>query len=329
MRNFCTYFDHRYVPRALALYESFRRLGLEFRLFALCMDEISFAELNKAGRPGLIPIAVEDFERGDTALQEAKQNRSHAEYFFTCTPSLCLYVLRRFSEVELLTYLDADLYFYSSPEPLFAELGSASIGIVEHRYSPRSRHYVKYGIYNVGWLSFRADPAGFACIQWWRERCLEWCYDRLEGNRFADQKYLDDWPTRFVGVRVLRHKGANVACWNLVTNQVLWRKEQVWIDEQPLIFFHFTGVKEIRPYLYQTGLAVHRILPNWTVRQYIFGPYIHHLKQLSLGRDPTGKQRLSPDKRFRSLLGTLRNVARLLRRILCWDYLFVFGRRVY
>lgn len=329
MRYFCTYFDHRYVPRARALCESLRCHGVEFQMFALCMDEIARNELDRTAVPGLIPISLEDFERGDTALLEAKQGRSRAEYFFTCTPSLCLYVLRQFPKVELVTYLDADLYFYSSPEPLFSELGSASVGIIAHRYALRSRHHVKYGIYNVGWLNFRRDSAGLACLQWWRERCLDWCYDRLEGDRFADQKYLDDWPTRFAGVRVLHHKGANVACWNVAAYQISWRGQQVWIDEQPLIFFHFTGVKEIRPYLYQTGLAVHFVFPNWTVRQHIFGPYIHHLKFLSSGRNPTAKQRPSSDKRFPSLLGLLRNTGRSMRRLVCWDYLFVIGRRVY
>lgn len=329
MRYFCTYFDHRYVPRAVALYESLSLQGLEFRMFALCMDKIAFDQLVEAGRPGLIPISVEDFERGDAALLAAKQNRSRAEYFFTCTPSLCLYVLSQFPEVDLLTYLDADLYFYSSPEPLFAELGSASVGLIAHRYAPRSQRYIKYGIYNVGWLNFRRDAAGLSCLQWWRERCIEWCYDRLEGDRFADQKYLDEWPARFSGVRVLQHKGGNVACWNLAAYKVSWCELQVWIDEQPLIFFHFTGVKEIRPYLYQTGLAVHAVFPDWIVRQRIFGPYIHHLKRLSSGRNPTAKQRLSPDKQFPSFLGVLRNTGRRLRRLVCWDYLFVLGGRVY
>ena len=328
MIDFCTYFDHRYLPRALALYHSLAKHCPGFRLFALCMDDITHAELRRAALPNLVLIEQADFERGDTALLEAKQNRSRAEYFFTCTSSLCLFVLKKNPEVRLLTYLDADLFFFSNPQPIFDELGDASIGIIEHRYAPRSRRYLKYGIYNVGWLNFRRDEAGLKCLEWWREQCLEWCYDSLEGDRFADQKYLDDWPARFLRVRVLQHKGANLACWNVANYLIRFAQGKVWADEQPLIFFHFTGVKEIKPYLYQAGLAAHFVAPRRTLRRYIFGPYIQVLKTMSDGRDPTAKQRPSADSRSASWAARTRNLARFFRRLLWRDYLFIVNGRV-
>ena len=56
-------------------------------------------------------ISLEEFETGDDRLYEAKQNRSKVEYYWTCTSSLLLYVLRRRPEITLLTYLDSDLFF--------------------------------------------------------------------------------------------------------------------------------------------------------------------------------------------------------------------------
>lgn len=40
-------------------------------------------------------------------------------------------------EIAFITYLDADLMFYSHVQPLFDEIGDASIAIIEHRFSPR------------------------------------------------------------------------------------------------------------------------------------------------------------------------------------------------
>ncbi len=82
-------------------------------------------------------------------------------------------------------YLDADLYFFAPPSKVRAEEGQASVGIVPHRYAPEQAHLLQYGRYNVGWVSFKNDATGRACLEWWRERCIEWCFDRVEKGRFC------------------------------------------------------------------------------------------------------------------------------------------------
>ena len=135
---------------------------------------------------------------------------------FTCTPSLPLFVLRREAAVDAITYLDADLFFFSDPA---AAVRGDRLQLGGNHPAPfpggERAAFERYGIFNVGWLTFRRNDAALACLTWWRERCLEWCFDREEPSRFADQKYLDDWPSRFEDVHVVRHKGANVASWNL------------------------------------------------------------------------------------------------------------------
>ena len=73
-------------------------------------------------------------------------------------------------------------------------LNDRSVLIVEHRFPQGQGDPASYGTYNVGILGFRNDAAGRACLQWWRERCLEWCYDRVEAGKYADQKYRN-FPT--------------------------------------------------------------------------------------------------------------------------------------
>ena len=41
----------------------------------------------------------------------------------------------KFKDINLITYLDADLLFYSSFEPIFNEIGNSSIAIIEHRFA--------------------------------------------------------------------------------------------------------------------------------------------------------------------------------------------------
>ena len=137
------------------------------------------------------------------------------EYYFTLTPSLPLYIFNHFGEVDLITYLDSDLYFFSDPKPIYDEIRTSSIAIIGHRFSSNLRHLDERGVYNVGWMSFRRDKNALDCLEWYRERCIEWCYDRVEEYRYADQKYLDKFPKLFNEVHIIQCKGANLAPWNI------------------------------------------------------------------------------------------------------------------
>jgi hypothetical protein len=277
MYDFCTYFDVNYLPRGLALYESLREHCPPFRLWILCLDDACCQALARQNLPyvELIPLAA--LELADPELAAVKPTRSRVEYYFTCTPALAWYILNQAPGVEMVTYLDADLFFFSTPMPVFDEIADASVAIIGHRLSPYLRQLEAHGIYNVGWVSFRRDESGLACLRWWRERCLEWCYDRVEDERFADQKYLNDWPTRFDRVVVLQHKGANLALWNVSNYNLTWNGQRISVDGQPLIFFHFHELKRVRSWLYNLNLSRYRVKPTAMVRRRIYAPYLRRL----------------------------------------------------
>ncbi len=293
MRFFCTYFDSNYLPRGLALYRSLQMHCPDFRLLVLCMDDSSRDVIDRLNLPGVHTISMGEFERNDEPLQRARDDRSRIEYYFTCTPSLPLYVFRNWSEVALLTYLDADLFFFGNPEPLFDELGQGSIGMTAHRFTDSLKDRERYGIYNVGWLTFRNDEHGIACLTWWRERCLEWCFDREEDGRFADQKYLDDWPVRFGNVVVLQHKGANLAPWNLNNYHVRYsRSDGVAVDGQPLIFFHFHGLRQANRWVFDPGWKEYGVNESKSIRAGIYVPYLRTL--FATSRKLLGSTRPNP-----------------------------------
>jgi len=223
---------------------------------------------------------LRDFEKGDEELLSAKNNRSQIEYYFTCTPSLPIYIFRNHSEVDVITYLDADLFFFSNPSPIYDELGDNSILIVGHRFPPRLKDMESHGIYNVGLLSFRKDANGLQCINWWRQRCLDWCYDRVENGKFADQKYLDDWPTRFPGIVVLQHKGAGLAPWNVANYSFSLKNGMVNIDSQPLVYFHFHTFKQISRLLYDPNFKTYKVHSNFMLKKNIYTPYIRQLNKI-------------------------------------------------
>ena len=247
-RRFCTLFDLSYLPRGLVMYRSLLEVMPDASLTVLCMDEATKRALDELRAPGLATLGIDDLERHDGGLASVRDDRTRAEYCWTSTPALCRYLLEHESELATVTYLDADLMFWSSPEPLFAELGDASVQIVPHRYAPQwAIQEASHGIYNVEWLTFRRDARGVAVLDWWRERCIEWCYARVEDGKFGDQKYLDDWPARFEGVHVTQHPGAGLAPWNVPRHRLERHGETVTVDGAPLVFFHFHSLALHRP----------------------------------------------------------------------------------
>jgi len=306
------------------------------------MDRVCYDILFQLKLPNVHLIALEDFEAGDEKLLRAKENRSLIEYYFTCTPSLPLFILDRHPQVNQITYLDADLFFFNSPTSVYDEIGIHSIAIIGHRFPPNLRYLERHGIYNVGWLSFKRDEHALACLQWWREQCIEWCYDRVEDGRFADQRYLDTWPDRFPGVVVLRHKGANLAPWNVSNYKIRKDRGRVWVDDQPLIFFHFHGLKKVSAWLYNHNLPVYGVRMSSSVLRSIYAPYITNLLNMSQELLPFFPQAsLDSSIRYRTestslqQMLPLRRVARslswrlyLCREVLARNYLIVINGRV-
>jgi hypothetical protein len=133
------------------------------------------------------------------------------------------------------------------------------------------------GLYIVQFMTFRSDEDGRAALDWWRERCLEWCFARYEDGKMGDQKYLDDWPTRFGGVRLLGHPGV-LGPWCIESRRVEEGPEGVTVDGEPLIFFHFMGLRRYADGTYRPAAGRFRITDE--ERRWIYDPYVERLTDL-------------------------------------------------
>ncbi len=281
-RHYCSYFDHRYLVRGLAMIRSLRRFEPEAVIWVLCLSDTCYDWLSRLSEPGVRLIRMSELERADPVLARCKSTRSLIEYYFTCTPALVCYVLGLSGRDDIVTYVDGDLFFFSDPKPLFDALSDGSVSIIPHRYPDRLKARERFGVFNVGWLSFRHDERGLAVADWWRARCIEWCFDILEGDRFADQKYLDRFQHLFEGVVVLDHPGANLAPWNLARHTLGMAAGRLTVDGEPLIFFHFRGVKEVNRHLYLARHYPFRAPFNFFVRKHLYRPYIDELRKIAI-----------------------------------------------
>ena len=250
-------------------------------LWILCLDDEVFANLKKADIAGIRPVHLHELENADPQLAAIKPTRSNAEYYFTCTPCLPTFILKANQQISDITYIDADLYFFCDPEQIFSNIGHDSIAITPHRFSEKNKNRERWGIYNVAFNFFRRDRAGLECLDWWREQCIEWCYDRLEDGKFADQKYLNDWPARFPGVKVLDSPGINLAPWNVEDSELICRSGEILVDGHPLIFYHFHAFEQCGVNLFNPSFDNYEIRPSYTLRFNIYQTYANHYKTVS------------------------------------------------
>ena len=242
--HLCTLFDSNYLDKGLLLYHSLKKTCSNFILYIFAFDNVVHKVLSKMCLDNIELIRLEQFETQE--LLAVKSTRSKGEYCWTCTPIIIEYVLDHY-EVDCCTYIDADLFFYQSPQILLDEfyISGKSVGLVEHRF-PKYRNktmYKKVGKYCVEFNTFANDEKGRKLLEMWRLQCLREC--SWEGC--GDQLYLTDWGDRYEEVYEYQHIGGGVARWNLSNYTIKEINNKLYVlykgIQYEMIFFHFQGIQ--------------------------------------------------------------------------------------
>jgi hypothetical protein len=300
MLHLATYFDVNYLSRGLTLFNSLKKYCEEFELYVVCLDEITLDYfLNSINiYPGLIPLSLNEIEEFDREFEECKKNRSTIEYYFTLSPCLPLYILKKYNLPHICT-LDADMVFFSSPSIIFSYLEKYSVLITPHNFSKELKSFELYGLYNVSFQIFKNDTYGVECLEKWREQCINWCYDILEDGKYADQKYLDNWEIQFNGVCPIDIPGIGVAPWNINSYSVTFKENQLFVNDSKLICYHFHGLRIIDKHLVVHGMNKYGVNITKVITSYVYKPYIKSLLTFKLSND-SGIERhiISPQSRF-------------------------------
>ncbi|MDD4816563.1 MAG: hypothetical protein PHI85_01165 [Victivallaceae bacterium] len=306
--EFFTCFDFNYAATGITLYRSLKKLGIDFRLHVCTLDNGAFKAVSALAAIGekLNAIPLAEVERFDPEFAACRHNRSRAEYIFTLSPVLPRYIFSVAPDIGRLAWLDADLFFYASPEPLFREFEScnAAVLLMEHGFPPHLMWRLKYGRFNVEFQIYRRGSS-FAALDWWRRKCLDWCGDVPEPGRFADQKYLDEFPEKFSGVIVGRDPRFGIAPWN-------WPLRPC--DDPG--FYHFQGFRFITRHLACSNLGSYgNRMPEALLTRFYRGYAAELIASRALLRERcpelgaglNGVDRRTGRSRFRELLSALKH----------------------
>ena len=98
----------------MSLYNSLKKFKIKFKLWAICLDQESFNEINKLGFKSFKPLNFSTLE--NKKLLSLRKKRSIAEYCWTITPMSPKIIFNLEKRIKFVTYVDADMFFLKNPK---------------------------------------------------------------------------------------------------------------------------------------------------------------------------------------------------------------------
>lgn len=207
------------------------------------MDEDTFRILAEVKLENLILNKLSEIE--DDHLLTLKGIRKIEEYCWTLKSVYLIYVLK-YNNIDRLTYIDADLFFYDDPDRILEGSNNCSVLLSEHDCN----FDIKYveddvGRFNAGIISFKNNFRGRNCLYWWKKQCVKWCYNTTETGQFGDQKYLEQMHERYNEVLPIAVAGVNIAPWNDEKYRIYIKEGNLFINNDRLILYHYCGFRVV------------------------------------------------------------------------------------
>jgi len=250
LKNYCSLGDTKYLPHLICLIESIKRhIKGEHNIHILALDENVKNKLkNKFQDIKIYDIneVQKDFEirslrflpPGNEAISNAKASNKDPGFVQFCwamASCFCNWLMERIN--QSITYVDADILFFSDMDDFFSELGKKSIGFVSHRIP----YLYTSGEFNVGIVHFSCDGPGKSALKKWKLLMSNPQNNYSMGfGTCGDQKYLEVLYSIYRDdTCIVDQKFGHLAPWNVTNhsyddNKIIWNNEK-----QKLTYFHF------------------------------------------------------------------------------------------
>jgi hypothetical protein len=234
-----------YLPQAEVLINSFKlhHPDDQFHLLLLdvCEVESSITDGVRCWIPEEIGIRLED-------LQRMRKVYDVVELATSLKPFMLHHLLQiGASEV---TYLDPDIKIYSHIHTSINTHEGSVISLTPHRLTPSSlqsmrsleKVFLKYGSFNLGFISVRDLDKSISFLRWWQEHLLTDSTRRPISEVFTDQKWIDLVPSYFAYNKVGDY-GFNVAPWNLDERALSYLSGELIVNSTEKVkFVHFSQI---------------------------------------------------------------------------------------
>lgn len=187
----------------------------------------------------------------DSRVEGMKQRYDPFELTCNLKPFFGAHIFENNSQMQRLIYLDSDMLVFAP----FLQLTNAAITLSPHRTKnigqlpgPEIDNSLnRYGVYNAGYFELQKKEEAFAFLDWWKRLMDKSAYNRPDEHLFSDQLWLNAVHSFFDDVYINKKPGYNVAIWNLIERKVENRNGKYFVNEHPLVMYHFSKYKLEEP----------------------------------------------------------------------------------
>jgi glycosyltransferase involved in cell wall biosynthesis len=146
-------------------------------------------------------------------------------------------------------YFDPDIELFESLDPVTRPLDEADVVLTPHTTEPIPLDgklpdeitLLRAGAYNLGFIGVARTRSAEAMLDWWGARLERYCVNDVAAGLFTDQKWVDLVPGLVDRAAIVRHRGCNVAYWNLHARRLDPADPHRLVSGEPVIFFHYSG----------------------------------------------------------------------------------------
>lgn len=237
-----------YLAKALVLIDSYSTHHPDHAFYLVLVDrKRDWVDIN---RPNVNIIWAEDL--GIKDFLKYAFTFDVIEFNTNVKPTSLQLILKSHDAV---VYLDPDIKVYAPLDTVFESLETASIVVTPHSNTPildgkkpDDLELLKFGAFNLGFIGISHCTEGFAFLEWWSARCLEYGFYEPQLGLGVDQKWVGLAPCYFPSMQISHDPGLNVAFWNLHERN-LNHADGVWMinGKHPLKFIHFSSFNTNAP----------------------------------------------------------------------------------
>lgn len=245
----CSIVARNYLPQARVLASSWARYHPGAPLELLILDDVD-GSVDDEDEPFVV-VRPDELAMDEATWQEMAFIYEVTELATAVKPPLL--ELLRSRHGGAVAYIDPDIEIFGPLDQAAALAGQHGIVLTPHMLEPMDddnrrpseQDILGCGVYNLGFICVGDGSERF--LEWWGQRLRYFAIVDFRSSLFTDQRWVDFVPGYFDFV-ALRNPAYNVGYWNL-PERVLHEEAGGWyVDDEPLVFFHYSGYEPERPW---------------------------------------------------------------------------------